>query len=1579
MIRLTRILSLLSFLALAAVQLHAQVTTGTPPFSSSAGGPDVIDLANLNAHVTIPVLHKAGRGTNFTYDLSYDSSVWYPITSGSTTSWQPLTNWGWRGQTEAATGYVSFNATVTFCYTGRIPTGSRATTTGWVFHDAWGVPHSFSGSTYSSGGTCGTNTRNFTSTTADGSGYVLVTNVPNVPSATVYTSKGMAALPPANATSGSASGTDRNGNQITVNSSGQFFDTLSAAAPVLTVAGTAPSNTTFTYTAPSGANAPYTMKYTTYTVQTKFGCSEISDYGPTSNSLVSEIDLPDIAVNPNDKYTFTYEQTPGVPGNYTGRLASVTLPTGGTITYKYTGGSSGNITCADGSAPGLERYTPDTGSSYWNYARTPGTGAAYTTTVTDPAGNNSVIQFQGIYETERQLYQGSISSANLLQTITTCYNANTSNCTSTAITLPITQRNITTLLSGGLQSEHDDLWNTYGGPTETDDYDYGAPPHGPLLKKILATYATLGNIHAFRQSVITQNGSGNTVSQINYNYDETSPATTSGTPQHVSVPAPWGNLTSTNVYTSATNYLTTSSTYWDTGNLNTTTDVNGGLTTYNYASGLPSCYNSFATSITEAVSGLSKSATWNCTGGVQLTSVDENSQTTTTTYSDPYYWRPASVTDPTLAVTSYCYGSLSTSGACTLNPSQAESTLTFNSGNSTVDSLTTLDGLGRTILQQTRQAPGSSNFDTVETTYDSLGHARCVTLPYSSTAGQIGSPAPSTCTTYDAMSRPLTVIDGGNPTPGSTIYFYGNPGSQNNDVLITRSPAPSGDGENTKRRQFEYDALGRLTSVCEVTGVTTAWPGGNCAQNTATTGYWTKYSYDPMGNLLTLTQNAQATPALQQSRVFVYDWKSRVTSETVPEIGASGNGTATYSYDSDSTCGTYTGDLVKTVDAAGDTICSTYDKLHRKLTTTYPSGTYASVTPQKYFVYDAATVNGQTMAYPIARLAEAYTCFSPCSSKLTDIGLSYTVRGETSDVYESTPNSGAFYYHATQTYWANRGLNQLTGNLGLPTITYGPDGEGRINTVSASSGQNPVSGTTYNNAGLPTAINLGSGSGDADSYQYDPYTNRMKQYQFTVNGTSLTANLGWNANATLQSQNITDGFNSADTQNCSYVYDDITRLANANCGSAAAQTFSYDPFSNIDKSGSPYSFQPTYSPTTNRMTCFGGSGQNCTGGFVPTYDSNGNVTNDSFHAYTWDADGHPITVDAGQSDAVSLTYDALGRMVEQSRGSAYTQIAYSPVGQKLALMSLQTLQKAMVPLTGKSLALYNSSGILYYAHSDMLGSIRLGTTPARSMYFDTAYAPFGEPYASIGTLDLSYTGQTNDTSSYRQDTAGGLYDFPLREYSTQGRWPNPDPLGRSSTCPKDPQTQNRYAYVRNNPMTYTDPTGGVTIPDPPWGGGGGGGGCDFEDPICDLCDIAPWLCYPVGSGGAGGGFIAVGGGSGTPPPFPWPVMIAMLDLIIQNAEMQTLKLKKCTCTEEVDRNGAESTLYGLWTNSTTGCGASYYSTTGAGCLNDHVQLIRNTNGSVTMWTCAQSLQINNDCDPWSVVGPYFEIVDITIK
>src|SRR5436305_98637 len=76
--------------------LSAQVPTGTPAFGSFGGGPfDVINLGNLNAHFAIPVLHKAGRGAPFAFDISYDSSIWYPVSVSGTLTWQPVNAYGW--------------------------------------------------------------------------------------------------------------------------------------------------------------------------------------------------------------------------------------------------------------------------------------------------------------------------------------------------------------------------------------------------------------------------------------------------------------------------------------------------------------------------------------------------------------------------------------------------------------------------------------------------------------------------------------------------------------------------------------------------------------------------------------------------------------------------------------------------------------------------------------------------------------------------------------------------------------------------------------------------------------------------------------------------------------------------------------------------------------------------------------------------------------------------------------------------------------------------------------------------------------------------------------------------------------------------------------------------------------------------------------------------------------------------------------------------------------------------------------------------------------------------------------------
>jgi len=240
------------------------------------------------------------------------------------------------------------------------------------------------------------------------------------------------------------------------------------------------------------------------------------------------------------------------------------------------------------------------------------------------------------------------------------------------------------------------------------------------------------------------------------------------------------------------------------------------------------------------------------------------------------------------------------------------------------------------------------------------------------------------------------------------------------------------------------------------------------------------------------------------------------------------------------------------------------------------------------------------------------------------------------------------------------------------------------------------------------------------------------------------------------------------------------------------QTFSSDAFGNLSKTGKAggaTSFLPTYTsnPFTNQVS---GEG----------YDANGNLTSDGVNTYAWDADGNPAKL-----NSLGLTFDALDRMVELKSGSSYTQLLYGTLGNKLALMSGQALARAFVPLSGGDTAVYKSSGLAYYRHGDWQGSSRLASTTSRTVYYDGAYAPYGENYAETGTTDRNYTGQNQDilsTGSYP------LYDFLHREYHPAwGRWVSPDPAGMNAVAAGNPQTWNRYAYVANNPTTFIDSLG----------------------------------------------------------------------------------------------------------------------------------------------------------------------------
>lgn len=113
-----------------------------------------------------------------------------------------------------------------------------------------------------------------------------------------------------------------------------------------------------------------------------------------------------------------------------------------------------------------------------------------------------------------------------------------------------------------------------------------------------------------------------------------------------------------------------------------------------------------------------------------------------------------------------------------------------------------------------------------------------------------------------------------------------------------------------------------------------------------------------------------------------------------------------------------------------------------------------------------------------------------------------------------------------------------------------------------------------------------------------------------------------------------------------------------------------------------------------------------------------------------------------------------------------------------------------------------TSGTVHYWHGDHLGSSSVITDNTGAKVQALTYYPYGDVRTNVpGTpvnVPYKYTGKELDASS-------NLYFYESRCYhAIFGRFISPDPyVGR----PGDPQDLNRYAYARNNPLIYTDPTG----------------------------------------------------------------------------------------------------------------------------------------------------------------------------
>ena len=340
-----------------------------------------------------------------------------------------------------------------------------------------------------------------------------------------------------------------------------------------------------------------------------------------------------------------------------------------------------------------------------------------------------------------------------------------------------------------------------------------------------------------------------------------------------------------------------------------------------------------------------------------------------------------------------------------------------------------------------------------------------------------------------------------------------------------------------------------------------------------------------------------------------------------------------------------------------------------------------------------------------------------------------------------------------------------------------------------------VSDVVYEDIGLPDSYTLGGGATTAtQSFEYwkiddasrSPFA-ALKRIKLSKDSTDLV-NREMQYDAVGNVTKIVDGVNS---ETIDYTYDELNRVLTASV--PAGESFAYDTIGNMtSKAGAALDYgttSPKHAVKSHGTTTY-------------TYDANGSLTAKGTQTIKYDPEQRPILVQDG-SNYSRAAYDGDGvrRKRMDSNGTVHYLGGYE---RKLAAdsNSSDTVTKyysASLGALSRPVA-FRRGGTLHWVGADHLGGTIRVLDGSFTALDGMRYKPYGEDRDTGSSLntDRKFTGQT-------QDEAAGLYWYASRAYDPAiGRFVSPDSI---VPAPANPQSLNRYSYVRNNPLKFVDPTG----------------------------------------------------------------------------------------------------------------------------------------------------------------------------
>lgn len=810
---------------------------------------------------------------------------------------------------------------------------------------------------------------------------------------------------------------DANGNEITYSSTAGWTDTMGREIAMVPAAGSsglsscpAPPNAPLTATSASvwtlpglgGGNYTITLCY-----------ASVAYTHPYSGSMT---ELQSVVL-PNGKvWTFAYTQS-SLSYIPILDLSELTFPTGGTLSYTWTGSNvcqnSGVYASVNEAVLNRTMNPVEGASSEWSYSI-----ASTGTTVTDPASNVSVHTFgfgaagtqNGCEPYENQVKYYSASGTLLKTTDTTYSSLLAANWWNTPpwVYLNVVPIQVNTIWPNNSNQENQISYTYdsgatfiypyygYNGSTVTlsqsgnpyystgtemygkqltkSEYDYGNGSPGSLLRTTTTSWLALNNSNYLTYNLldlpssVQVSGSG-PGSSTTYSYDQYNPLGQSGiTTQHVTPPNGnyRGNLTSTSRWLNGSTV--------NTGNCQITVS-NGYLTNYK-------TYNDTGTVATSVDS---------C--GISYT--DPN-HTTSYTYSSTYVGALVTQTQyPTTNGVNHI-----TSAAYDFNTGLMTSSTDQNSLTTTYQ----YDQMLRT-LQIDKPDGGQALFCYTDTGTES-GGATCTqsSPPYDVVITEtINSSANrGSILQVDGVGREIRqAVTNGENGYDEVDTCYDGDGRVSFKSYSYQTSSPSGtrcSNSTTPGDSYLYDGLNRncllvpsdgtqpSSSTCPTTQpadtVFTTYSGNSTTvtdeqgktrerfmdglgrlteviENPSGLNYATNYAYDALNNLTSVVQNSS------RNRSFVYDSLSHLTSSTNPESNWSPTNQSyvatTYAYDAGGNLINKTEPAQNQQGTATVTLTYCYDFLNRMIAKAYTSQPCTSTlgsmaNPLVSYVYDGQSL-----------------------------------------------------------------------------------------------------------------------------------------------------------------------------------------------------------------------------------------------------------------------------------------------------------------------------------------------------------------------------------------------------------------------------------------------------------------------------------------------------------------------------------------------------------------------------------------------------------------------------------------------